>query len=53
MQEYIKEHRPVEKEFVVETRYVGEHELQEGRTTEVLGTEERIVAEAQPRAPCE
>ena len=53
LQEYIKEHRPVEKEFVAETRFVGERELHEGRTTEVLGTEERIVAEAKPKSPCE
>ncbi len=51
--EYIKEHRPVEKEFVVETKFVGEREMAEGRSAEVLGTEERIIAEAQPKAPCD
>lgn len=52
--EYVKEHRPVEKEFVVETRPTGvEREAAEGRVTEHMGTEERIVAEAAPRAPCE
>jgi hypothetical protein len=51
---YVQEHRPVEKEFMVETRATGvEREAMEGRTTESLGTEERVVAEAQPRAPCE
>lgn len=54
LQEYIKEHRPVEKEFVVETRATGvEREATEGRTTEHLGTEERIVAEAKPRSACD
>eukprot|EP00887_Chlorella_sp_A99_P004647 scaffold4.g4647.t1 len=52
--EYIKEHRPVEKEFVVETRATGvEREVTEGRVAEHLGTQERVVSEAAPRAPCE
>ncbi|KAL4523199.1 hypothetical protein Ndes2526A_g07899 [Nannochloris sp. 'desiccata'] len=51
--EYIKEHRPMEKEFVTETKFVGEREMTEGRTTENLGTEERIIAQAQPKSPCE
>ena len=39
---------------MVETRATGvEREAAEGRTTEHLGTEERIVAEAKPRAPCD
>ena len=51
---YIKEHRPVEKEFEVVTRPTGvEREAAEGRTVEHLGTEERIVAESKPRAPCD
>lgn len=46
---YIQEHRPVEKEFVVETRATGvEREAMEGRVTEHMGTEERVVAEAAP-----
>jgi hypothetical protein len=52
--EYIKEHRPVEKEYVTQTKFVGEREAAEGRTTEHMGTEEReIVGEAAPRSPCE
>lgn len=52
--EYIKEHRPVEKEFVVETRATGiEREKTEGRDVEHLGTTERIVSEATPKGPCE
>ncbi len=51
--EYIKEHRPVEKEYVTQTKFVGERELQEGRNVEHLGTEERIIAEAAPKSPCE
>jgi hypothetical protein len=51
---YVQEHRPVEKEYVVETRATGvEREAMEGRQTEHLGTEERVVAEAQPKSPCE
>ena len=51
---YVQEHRPVEKEFVVETRATGvEREAREGRVTEHLGTEEKVVAEAAPRSPCE
>lgn len=50
----VKEHRPVEKEFVVETRATGvEKEAMEGRVQEHLGTQERVVSEAQPRTPCE
>ena len=47
--EYEKVHHPVEKEFVVETKFVGERELPEKRTTEVLGQETRVVAEAPPK----
>jgi C2 domain len=51
---YVQEHRPVEKEYVVETRATGvEREAMEGRQTEHLGTEERVVAEAAPKSPCE
>eukprot|EP00887_Chlorella_sp_A99_P004645 scaffold4.g4645.t1 len=50
--ERILEHRPVEKEFVVETRATGvERALP--TTVEHLGTQERVVSEAAPRAPCE
>jgi hypothetical protein len=52
--EYIKEHRPVEKEFVVETRATGqERHIHDQRSHEHLGTQERVVSEAQPRSPCE
>lgn len=51
--EYIKEHHPVEKEFLVETRFVGEKELQEGRDVEVLGTQEREIKTTAPKSPCE
>ncbi|KAI7842361.1 hypothetical protein COHA_004001 [Chlorella ohadii] len=51
--EMIKEHRPVEKEFVVETRQTGvERELPSGEV-EHLGTTERIVSVTPPSAPCE
>eukprot|EP00887_Chlorella_sp_A99_P006272 scaffold3.g6272.t1 len=51
---YVKEHRPVEKEFVVETRATGvEREVAEGRVQESMGTQSRVVEEALPRAPCE
>lgn len=51
--EYIKEHHPVEKEFIVETRFVGEKELQEGRDVEVLGSQEREIKTTAPKSPCE
>ncbi|PRW33569.1 cold-regulated 1 [Chlorella sorokiniana] len=51
--ELVKEHRPVEKEFVVETRATGvEREVVEGRFTEILGTTERVVAVTPPKSPC-
>ncbi|KAL4444861.1 hypothetical protein ABPG77_003911 [Micractinium sp. CCAP 211/92] len=49
----VVEHRPVEKEFVVETRQTGaEREVGTGEV-ENLGTTERVVGVAPPRAPCE
>lgn len=51
--EFIKEHIPMEREYVVETRFIGERELVEGRTEEVIGVEERIIEHAPPKAPCE
>jgi hypothetical protein len=53
LHEFIKEHVPIEREFVVETRFVGERELADQRREEVLGVEERIVEETQPKGPCE
>ena len=43
------EHRPVMKEFVTVTRFAGEHELQEGRNTEHMGTQKRIMNEDETR----
>jgi len=51
--EYIKEHVPVEREYVVQTKYIGEKELVDKRTEEVIGVEERIVEQARPKPPCE
>jgi hypothetical protein len=50
--EYVLEHNPVEKEFVVETKLAGEHAVGGGET-EHLGTEVNIVSEAPPTSPCE
>lgn len=47
----IREHRPVEKQYVVEQRFVGEKPMT--GTTESLGITQRVVEEAAPRAPCE
>jgi hypothetical protein len=49
---YTREHHPIEKEFVVETRPTGtEHELREGRASEVVDSKTRVVDVAQ-RDPC-
>ncbi|DBA71583.1 hypothetical protein WJX79_004837 [Trebouxia sp. C0005] len=49
---YIREHHPIEKEFVVETRPTGqEREQVQARTSEVVDTKERIV-EVTPADPC-
>lgn len=49
---YVREHHPVEKEFVVETKPTGqERELTEGRTSEYISTEEKIVEVTKPN-PC-
>lgn len=49
---YVREHHPVEKEFVVETKPTGnERELTEGRTSEYISTEEKIVEVTMPN-PC-
>ncbi|KAL6770303.1 hypothetical protein ACKKBG_A34425 [Auxenochlorella protothecoides x Auxenochlorella symbiontica] len=46
--EQIREHRPVEKEFVVETRATGnERDLVDQRSTEHLGTRERVIEGAE------
>ncbi|KAL4448095.1 hypothetical protein ABPG75_005314 [Micractinium tetrahymenae] len=51
--EQILEHRPVEKEFVVETRATGVEREIPGGEVEHLGTTERIVSVTPPSAPCE
>eukprot|EP00891_Asterochloris_glomerata_P002078 jgi/Astpho2/2078/Aster-x0079 len=48
----IREHHPIEKEFVVETRPTGkEHEQADKFTSEVIDSRERVVAKAQAN-PC-
>ncbi|KAL4429617.1 hypothetical protein ABPG77_008666 [Micractinium sp. CCAP 211/92] len=49
----LREHRPVEKEFVVETRATGEVRETGERAQEHMGATERIVEVTPPRAPCE
>ncbi|KAI7842360.1 hypothetical protein COHA_004000 [Chlorella ohadii] len=51
--EQVMEHRPVEKEFVVETRQTGAERAVGGGEVEHLGTKERIVSTTPPTAPCE
>ncbi|KAA6429130.1 MAG: hypothetical protein FRX49_01239 [Trebouxia sp. A1-2] len=48
---HVREHRPFEKEFVNEVRYVGEREVPERMSTEHLRTEERVVEET-VTSPC-
>jgi hypothetical protein len=50
--EYILEHNPVEKEFVVETKFAGEHAIG-GGATEHIGTEVNVVSEAPRTSPCD
>ncbi|PSC68395.1 Calcium release-activated calcium channel [Micractinium conductrix] len=47
-----REHHPVEKEFVVETRATGERETGE-RVQEHMGAHERVVEVAQPKGACD
>lgn len=47
---YIREHHPIEKEFVVETRPTGQ-EREQDRTSEVVNTRESII-ETTPADPC-
>lgn len=49
--ERILEHRPVEKEFVVETRATGVEKMHAG-AVESQGVTEKIVHETRPGAPC-
>ncbi|KAI7840230.1 hypothetical protein COHA_006012 [Chlorella ohadii] len=49
----MREHHPVEKEFVVETRATGAERETGERAHEHMGATERVVEVAQPRAPCE
>ncbi|KAL3142378.1 hypothetical protein ABBQ38_002714 [Trebouxia sp. C0009 RCD-2024] len=48
---HVREHRPFEKEFVNEVRYVGEREVPERMSTEHLRTEERVIEET-VTSPC-
>jgi hypothetical protein len=47
------EHHPVQKQFVTEVRYVGEQEVQGGRSVEQVGAQVRTVAVTPPKSPCE
>jgi hypothetical protein len=47
---YELEHRPVQKQYVVETKFVGEQAVQ-GAPTEVVGNESKIVDEHIKQAP--
>ncbi|EFN54404.1 hypothetical protein CHLNCDRAFT_135735 [Chlorella variabilis] len=49
----VREHHPIEKEFVVETRATGEERETGERAQESMGATERVVEVAKPRAPCE
>ncbi|KAL4444890.1 hypothetical protein ABPG77_003940 [Micractinium sp. CCAP 211/92] len=51
--EKIMEHRPVEKEFVVETRATGVEREIPGGEVEHLGTTERVVGVTPPSGPCD
>ncbi|KAI3438477.1 hypothetical protein D9Q98_000906 [Chlorella vulgaris] len=51
--ELIQEHRPVEKEFVVETRATGEERQVGAGEVEHLGTTERVVGAAPPKGACD
>jgi len=48
----IREHRPVEKEFVVETRHTGREKELQRPPNEVLDQKTRVISEARP-SPCE
>lgn len=48
----IREHRPVEKEFVVETRHTGREKELAAPPAEILNEKTRIISEARP-SPCE
>lgn len=48
----VVEHRPVEKEFVTETRFVGERPIPAAAGETSLGVTERIVEAAQPGPTC-
>jgi leucyl-tRNA synthetase len=48
----VVEHRPLEKEYVVETKATGV-EREEAGAVESAGTTERVVAQAEPKPACE
>ncbi|KAK9824228.1 hypothetical protein WJX72_008744 [[Myrmecia] bisecta] len=49
---YVREHHPVEKEFVVETRHTGKEREAGARHEEVIDQRERVVDATKP-SPCE
>ena len=46
------EHHPVEKQYVVETRFVGERAIASGAGVTVVGQDEYVVEAAQPGPKC-
>ncbi|WIA39201.1 hypothetical protein OEZ86_005326 [Tetradesmus obliquus] len=50
--ERILEHNPVEKQYVVETRFVGETAIPSATGATVIDTNERIVERAEPGPAC-
>ncbi|KAI8469353.1 MAG: hypothetical protein J3K34DRAFT_522246 [Monoraphidium minutum] len=50
--ERVVEHRPVEKQFVQETRFVGEHAIPSATGETSLGVTERVVEKTEPGPTC-
>jgi hypothetical protein len=50
--ERVLEHRPVEKQYVVETRFVGENAVPSATGATVIDTTERVVEAAEPGPRC-
>lgn len=48
----ILEHQPVEKQYVVETRYVGERPIPSATGATIIDTTERVVERAEPGPKC-
>jgi hypothetical protein len=51
VEQYV-EHHPVEKQYVVETKFVGEKATSKGAGVEVVGQDEYVVEAAEPGAKC-